>query len=702
VLERLDDVPWAKLGAVMGPGHSVPEEIRRLLYPDPEARRRALDRLTWILFDEGTPDRVTPAVIPFLIELAAEPAVPDRPDLLRLLARLLAITLGGEPLNADPVSLLQLEEPFEIPEHEARGIEHSPHRACRVNAWRGIAVLERLLSDDDREVRLATGYLLAYMLVGATLDEPEVPKALTTHTIDRLSDAIPGEPDPLVQASQVIALGVIAMFHAEARGRLELLDAPPTSAIAFDPMARAWAGLRRIALGEPLDGDTARRFVRQVLRLDLAEYLDLDWLGDYGSGNLAFDEVEEYPFYGCVSRAIDQLADGWDWIEEIAATGPPAERAHAIRLRNRRSFDAATSWTPADLEHNADFRVRLAVFAWLYERHGMQVAEERRREAVTAYLARPQQSWLRSQEQELRRAVGDALRDGGLGDRMRAAELLARSGSPPRPVAGAIGRERDPWVRLELNRALGDVIDRQTIASLIPSLIAWLKEPIDPARCQERRWIWYRLKAWARRDSGEELLPFLLDWIQDPERIRVRDPERARGAEVYRELALCERALGDLLTELMLRDPDPDVRRAVMNLHGVPAMPAARLLGLENILGAFRDDPEEEVRSSIAGTALGRVFMDGGIETGVAEAIVAALARALEEEASWIVRYGAVNAPWSHLSFRRSEAGRATAIALLIRTAVRDPDTMVRNQAAVALRNVDPGPVGGLAADVLL
>lgn len=78
MLERLDKIPWGELHAAYGPAEWVPEAIRGLLDPDPIAREHALFWIAEGTYHQQTADEATPRVVPFLIELAADPTTPDR------------------------------------------------------------------------------------------------------------------------------------------------------------------------------------------------------------------------------------------------------------------------------------------------------------------------------------------------------------------------------------------------------------------------------------------------------------------------------------------------------------------------------------------------------------------------------------------------------------------------------------------------
>jgi hypothetical protein len=551
VLERLDEVPWGELGAAYGPAEWVPEAIRGLLDPDPDERRSALDWLEEGVFHQQTADEATPHVIPFLIELAAEPSVPDRYRLLMSVAWLIgqntpclrpeiAEDIPRPPPQREPIEgwaldyeLMSLGVPLEL--------SRAPERACRENAWRDVAVLERLLEDRDPEIRVAAGFVLAVLLTGADPKEPADPPERAARLVRRLWEAARREADPRVQASHVFALGVIAPLHAEARDRLRAEELESGPGGVFSPMAAVAAWLRRIALGELLDAKSGQRFAQEVLRLDLVAYLDLPWChSPYGYEDHASVHDLGLAIFRRVASVADRHPEIWTFVAQVARDGPAPERANAIRLLDLRSPVPKSPWTPPDIAPDADFRVRLAVIELMFQ-HG---------EAPS--------------ERDLRWTLADVFQDGDVGDRLRAAEVLDRSPYLPVAVAAAVGGERDPRVQVALSKAFGQLEENQAMSPFRAALIGWLSQPRIPEQHDARRALWERLQAWAPQVAPEELASFLRRWIKDPVRIREGDPERARAVEVYRRLSLWEFEKRLFLTKLLRHDPDPRVCRAAV------------------------------------------------------------------------------------------------------------------------------------------
>lgn len=99
MLERLHNVDWSALTHAYGPAADVPELILALAGSDREARKDAYWELYGNIFHQGTRYPATAPAVPFLLELLADPATPDRHELLLLLTHLVCGQFG---VAADP------------------------------------------------------------------------------------------------------------------------------------------------------------------------------------------------------------------------------------------------------------------------------------------------------------------------------------------------------------------------------------------------------------------------------------------------------------------------------------------------------------------------------------------------------------------------------------------------------------------------
>jgi hypothetical protein len=88
MLETLDDVAWHELSHAYGPAADVPVLIRALASADAETRRQARYELYGNIFHQGSRYEASAYAVPFLLELAVRPSVPDRAEIVELLTDL--------------------------------------------------------------------------------------------------------------------------------------------------------------------------------------------------------------------------------------------------------------------------------------------------------------------------------------------------------------------------------------------------------------------------------------------------------------------------------------------------------------------------------------------------------------------------------------------------------------------------------------
>src|SRR5215469_3298888 len=90
MFEGLDQIDWASMHHAYGSAKDVPELLRLLVSHDPEKRELALDGLYGAVHHQGDIYECTIACLPFLLEAVGNPNVPDRGEILELLA-----SIGG-------------------------------------------------------------------------------------------------------------------------------------------------------------------------------------------------------------------------------------------------------------------------------------------------------------------------------------------------------------------------------------------------------------------------------------------------------------------------------------------------------------------------------------------------------------------------------------------------------------------------------
>ncbi|RGC69036.1 hypothetical protein C5N14_10835 [Micromonospora sp. MW-13] len=90
MLDGLDQIDWRRLGHAYGSAGDVPGQLRALRSPDPQERQTAIGALYANIFHQGSRYEASAYALPFLLELAGDPATPD-PELGLYLITALAI-----------------------------------------------------------------------------------------------------------------------------------------------------------------------------------------------------------------------------------------------------------------------------------------------------------------------------------------------------------------------------------------------------------------------------------------------------------------------------------------------------------------------------------------------------------------------------------------------------------------------------------
>lgn len=157
MLKYLDDVPWEELGHCYGPAADLPAAVRALLSSDASERADARAKLASAVVHQGLLYEASPEVVPFLIELVADPAVPERAPLLELLY---ALSQAGSYHERRAE-----EQPAEVVASGAYQLELARERgwveATQQALARGLGTWLSLIGDPDPAVRNALGPLLA-------------------------------------------------------------------------------------------------------------------------------------------------------------------------------------------------------------------------------------------------------------------------------------------------------------------------------------------------------------------------------------------------------------------------------------------------------------------------------------------------------------------------------------------------------------
>jgi len=221
--DNLLRVDWGRLTHAYGWACDVPGMLRDMVADDQKVRDKAWDNFGAAVNHQGDFYDSTVAAVPFLIEAAADPAMPDRVAILDYCRErwLEAPHYGGDPLVPEPPGGFDDPTPFledgafaaqqgatardDGGKQEDEEFDIGNYRRMDLCAWQtgraiqaGQTVFERLLDDPDRAVAAAAAMLL--------LMWPQT-RAAAKPTLIR---AIAQEPDPSAQSQRILEFGVYA------------------------------------------------------------------------------------------------------------------------------------------------------------------------------------------------------------------------------------------------------------------------------------------------------------------------------------------------------------------------------------------------------------------------------------------------------------------------------------------------------------
>ncbi|WP_327188225.1 HEAT repeat domain-containing protein [Streptomyces sp. NBC_01334] len=164
MFDGLHDIDWASMEHAYGPAEEVPALLWALRSPDTEERHKALNRFYGAVHHQGSVYPSTAASLPFLFELAADDATPERAAVVALL-----VSIGRESLD------LGFED-------DGTEIEYYPPMGC----GQAVALLRErgeqfaeLSCDLDPDVRLA-----AIPGLGLFLDDADRAAAVLRERMD--------------------------------------------------------------------------------------------------------------------------------------------------------------------------------------------------------------------------------------------------------------------------------------------------------------------------------------------------------------------------------------------------------------------------------------------------------------------------------------------------------------------------------------
>lgn len=214
MFEGLDDIDWSLLEHAYGTAEEIPGLLRALRSPHSEERSKALDRYYSAVHHQGDVYPSTAASLPFLFELAADSATPDRAAVVALL-----VSIGRESLErgfADDGTEIEYYPPAGFAQAasflRARGAEFAelardPDPNVSLAAVPGLGVF---LDDAGRAAALLRERLAAERGIAARLRILDAAAVLAL----RLPAASPHVMDWLTQLAAAPALGPVTRLAA--------------------------------------------------------------------------------------------------------------------------------------------------------------------------------------------------------------------------------------------------------------------------------------------------------------------------------------------------------------------------------------------------------------------------------------------------------------------------------------------------------
>src|SRR6185312_10503993 len=158
MLDGLGTVDWKTLKHAYGPATDVPDMIRALGSADAGIRDSAMHSAFGNIFHQGTRYPATPAALPFLVELAAQPHHEDVGGLLGLIVRCTAgyFTPTRGPCTASGAAWGEVAPPMSNYGETIELLER-----IEVAAEPAVPLCAKLLGHSDPGVRQRAAWLLA-------------------------------------------------------------------------------------------------------------------------------------------------------------------------------------------------------------------------------------------------------------------------------------------------------------------------------------------------------------------------------------------------------------------------------------------------------------------------------------------------------------------------------------------------------------
>lgn len=343
MLERLEEVPWNTLEHAYGTAEDVPDLLRQLLSTDPKLRSETQWTLYGNIFHQGTRYPATPYVVPFLIEMCAEPSVPDRSWLLSYWGSLITgyFSVQERPIWGDGEKLHVCGE---VQDDDGDPYSLALHQIYQ-ESLKGYSLLKTLIDDLDPTVRAGAAWVLACLPTKADESVPLL--------------AAREEPSGWVRAAFAFALGELGAAEP-LRRMLAEDDFPAARCMAACELARL---APNEALIEPLLGFVAT---------DIDGYENIPGAGDKSSGDAAHSisllplEVQHQAIPALCDR-LDQTRsfDTMPLVRTLIATAFPERAEPVTELDDRQRYvlgrivDNSELWNIGNL-------------FWVFDAHGLQ------------------------------------------------------------------------------------------------------------------------------------------------------------------------------------------------------------------------------------------------------------------------------------------------------------------------------------------
>ncbi|MET9388518.1 HEAT repeat domain-containing protein [Streptomyces sp. NPDC002928] len=209
MINELDSIDWSSMSHAYGPADDVPVWLREMASTDPEVQDKALSHFYSAAHHQGDVYPCTVASLPFLFDMAQDPATPDRASIIELL-----VSIGRESMDCDVDAVYISPDGTESTAHvdsmalmrESADVfvrcVADPEPSVRRAAIEGLSLF---VDDGDRAVEILCGRLLAEsgiverLLVVRTMADLALrlpaAHAAATAWLDTLADDPTSSPD---------------------------------------------------------------------------------------------------------------------------------------------------------------------------------------------------------------------------------------------------------------------------------------------------------------------------------------------------------------------------------------------------------------------------------------------------------------------------------------------------------------------------